>query len=44
MTDNDSLHSPAKIEKMNEFFEARVDGYEEHLLETTKGCQGCFWF
>ena len=30
---------PVKLEKMSDFFEAHIDGYEEHMLETVKGCK-----
>ena len=33
---------PVKLEKMSDFFEAHIDGYEEHMLETIKGLkEGC---
>lgn len=27
------------IEKMNEFFEARVEGYDEHMINNVEGCK-----
>ncbi|MFY9813378.1 MAG: methyltransferase domain-containing protein [Dehalococcoidales bacterium] len=42
ITDSDPLHSPAKLEKMTDFFEARIDGYDAHMLNDIKGFkEGC---
>jgi SAM-dependent methyltransferase len=42
MADSDYLHSPAKLEKMSDFFEARIDGYDAHMLNDIKGFkEGC---
>ncbi|MEY8355659.1 class I SAM-dependent methyltransferase [Lachnospiraceae bacterium 54-53] len=30
------------MEKMTEFFEKRVDGYEEHMLSVVKGCKEAY--
>lgn len=27
-----------KLEKMNDFFAARIDGYDEHMLKNVEGC------
>jgi SAM-dependent methyltransferase len=37
MNDRDYLHSPVKLEKMSDFFEARVEGYEARMLNDIKG-------
>jgi len=39
MTDYPPQGRPVKLEKMSDFFEARIDGYEEHMLDTVKGCK-----
>jgi len=42
MTDSGPLHSPAKLEKMSEFFKARVDGYDTHMMNDIKDFkEGC---
>jgi tRNA (cmo5U34)-methyltransferase len=42
MIDGASLGRPVKLEKMSEFFEARVDGYDAHMLNDIKGYkEGC---
>lgn len=30
------------LEKMNEFFAARVEGYDEHMLENVSGCKDAY--
>jgi tRNA (cmo5U34)-methyltransferase len=39
MTDLPPQGRPVKLEKMSDFFKARVNGYEEHMLDTIKGCK-----
>ena len=39
MTNREFRGRPVKLEKMSDFFEARVDGYEEHMINTIKGCK-----
>ena len=34
-----SSRETRKTRKMSDFFEARIDGYEEHMLDTVKGCK-----
>ncbi len=36
------LKSPAALEKMNDFFTARVEGYDEHMLSHVKGCKEAY--
>jgi SAM-dependent methyltransferase len=37
MTNSEFRGRPAKLEKMSDFFEARIDGYEAHMLNDIKG-------
>lgn len=31
-----------KLEKMNDFFAARIDGYDEHMLKNVEGCAAAY--
>lgn len=31
-----------ELERMSDFFTARVDGYDEHMLKEVKGCMECY--
>jgi ubiquinone/menaquinone biosynthesis C-methylase UbiE len=37
MTNREFRGRPVKLEKMSDFFEARIDGYEAHMLNDIKG-------
>jgi SAM-dependent methyltransferase len=42
MTNHESRGRPVKLEKMSDFFEARVNGYDAHMLSGIKGFkEGC---
>jgi tRNA (cmo5U34)-methyltransferase len=42
MTNHGPRRNPAKLEKMSDFFEARIDGYDAHMLNDIRGFkEGC---